>query len=155
MLDILTGDRIGKDGSLNAGSNAVIFDQSRTKIFLIRRNDNGLWSLPGGQMQSGESAAECCIREVQEETHLNVQVLRLIGIYTSPDYLLVYERGDRVQPLTFCFEAGVTSGEFKQSRESSEAAYFSQDEIATLSVLPINVDCIRDAFTHQTAAFIR
>jgi ADP-ribose pyrophosphatase YjhB (NUDIX family) len=155
MLDILTGDRVGKDGTLNAGSNAVIFDKSLNKVFLIRRNDNGMWSLPGGQMQPGESASECCVREVREETHLTVQVLRLIGIYTSPDYLLVYERGDRVQPLTFCFEAEIISGEFAATSESGEAGYFSQNEIGAMNVLPINVDCIHDAFARQTAAFIR
>src|SRR5688572_21797358 len=139
MLNILTGERVGKGGTLNAGSNAVIFDKSLNKVFLMRRNDNGMWSLPGGQMQPGESASECCLREVYEETHLSVRVLRLIGIYTSPNYLLVYERGDRVQPLTFCFEAEITFGDFKATSESIEAGYFSQEEISAMNVLPINV----------------
>ena len=101
-------------------------------------------------MQAGESASECCLREVYEETRLTVRVLRLIGIYTSPDYLLVYERGGRVQPLTFCFEAEIAAGEFKATSESAEAGYFTQDEIADMPILPINIDCIRDAFASIT-----
>lgn len=155
MLNILIADRVGVEGTLKPGSNAVIFEPSQAKILLIRRNDNGLWALPGGQMHAGESASECCIREVYEETHLTIQVIRLIGIYTSPNFLLVYERGDRVQPLTFCFEAKVTSGEFKETNESGAAGYFTQGEIAAMDVLPINLDCIYDAFMRQAAAFIR
>jgi ADP-ribose pyrophosphatase YjhB (NUDIX family) len=43
------------------GCSAAIFDE-RGRILLTRRADNGQWCLPGGRMESGESAAEACER---------------------------------------------------------------------------------------------
>ena len=86
MLNI--GDRIGREGKLSPGASALIFDQSTGNVLLTRRQDNGRWCLPGGGMDPGESAAEACIREVFEETGLEVKVKRLVGIYTSPDILI-------------------------------------------------------------------
>ena len=86
MLNI--GDRIGREGKLSPGASALIFDQSTGNVLLTRRQDNGRWCLPGGGMDPGESAAEACIREVFEETGLEVKVKRLVGISTSPDILI-------------------------------------------------------------------
>lgn len=77
------------------GRAVVIFDEAWEKILLTRRDDNGQWCLPGGQMEPGESAAECCEREVLEETGLRVHVRRLIGVFSSPDRLYTYPDGNR------------------------------------------------------------
>jgi 8-oxo-dGTP pyrophosphatase MutT (NUDIX family) len=155
MLNILTGDRVGRQGKLMPGSSAAIFDESRAKLFLVRRSDNGKWSLPGGQMEPGESAEECAIRELREETDIAVRITRLIGIYTSPDYLIQYKSGDRVQPLTFSFEAEIISGIFHPTEETSDGEYFSREEIETLDLLKTTHERIADAFANQTSAFIR
>ena len=91
MLNL--GARIGRAGKLSPGASALIFDQSTGNVLLTRRQDNGRWCLPGGGMDPGESAAEACIREVFEETGLEVKVKRLVGIYTSPDILIEYPDG--------------------------------------------------------------
>ena len=49
-----------------------------------RRPDNDLWALPGGGMDLGESIAETAVREVKEETGIDVEVTGLVGIYTDP-----------------------------------------------------------------------
>src|SRR5215203_2876265 len=68
-MRILKGHRIGKGTSLMVGCAAVIFESpARNRILLTRRADNGKWCLPGGRMEPGESAIECCEREVFEET---------------------------------------------------------------------------------------
>ena len=74
MSTLRFGNRIGKQGVLRPGASALIFDQAREKVLLTRREDNGRWCLPGGGMDSGESAAEACAREVLEETGLQVLV---------------------------------------------------------------------------------
>lgn len=56
---------------------------------------NGQWCVPGGYMESGESVTEACVREVFEETRLRVEVKGLVGVYTSPHYLLEYPDGHR------------------------------------------------------------
>ena len=88
MSTIRRGERIGKEGALRVGASALIFDEARDRILMTQRSDNSRWCLPGGGMDPGESASETCIREVMEETGLQVQVTRLIGVYTTPDMLI-------------------------------------------------------------------
>ena len=69
------GERIGKEGQLRPGASALIFNETRDCILMTQREDNSRWCLPGGGMDSGESAAEACVREVLEETGLAVKVI--------------------------------------------------------------------------------
>src|SRR5262245_20682598 len=110
MTQILYGDRLGKDGKIRLGSSAVIFDETRTKVLLTRRTDNGLWCLPGGAMDSGESAAEGCEREVLEETGLGVRVKRLVGVYSDPNQLIVYPDGHKAHIVALSFEVEIIHG---------------------------------------------
>src|SRR3954471_6608454 len=102
-MQIFQGDRIAKGAVIFVGAAAVIFDEKREKILLTRRSDNGRWCLPGGQMESGESAAETCVREVVEETGLRVEIVKLIGIYTSPHIVIQHRDGQPKQIVGMCF----------------------------------------------------
>jgi 8-oxo-dGTP pyrophosphatase MutT (NUDIX family) len=64
---------------IRPGVAAVIFDEGR--VLLQRRDDTGRWGLPGGGVEPGESVRQALIREVREETGLEVEPLRLIGVY--------------------------------------------------------------------------
>ncbi len=56
------------------------------RIVLIRRRDNGLWSLPGGMVDWGEDVPTTIQRELMEETGLElVKIRRLVGVYSAPD----------------------------------------------------------------------
>src|SRR5512143_2130612 len=110
MTHVLYGDRIGQEGELRVGSSAVIFDDKREKVLLTRRADNGLWCLPGGKMEPGESVEECCRREVVEETGLDVKLKRLIGVYSNRDQLIIYKDGAKVQFVILAFEAEISGG---------------------------------------------
>jgi len=68
-------------------------------------------------MDPGESADETCVREVLEETGLEVKVTRLVGIYTSPHILVEYPDGSKTQPVAFSFEAEVIGGQLGLSDE--------------------------------------
>lgn len=152
---VLYGERIGREGHLRVGSSAVIFDPGREKILLTRRKDNSLWCLPSGGMISGESAAETCSREVLEETGLVVQVIHLIGVYTSPNWLIEYSDGNRAQAVAFCFEAEIVGGELKIGDEVSEMGYYKGQEIEKLDLMASHRQRILDAFEDQREAFIR
>ena len=56
---------------------------TRRQVCLIRRADNGLWALPGGYQELGETPMECAAREFLEETGLIIEVTRLLGVYSS------------------------------------------------------------------------
>ena len=59
----------------------ILNDES---VLLILRGDFPVWGLPGGVVESGESIAEAAIREVREETGLDIRLTRLVGIYFRP-----------------------------------------------------------------------
>jgi 8-oxo-dGTP pyrophosphatase MutT (NUDIX family) len=154
-MQIKTGHRIARDAELTAGTAAVIFDSGGQHILLTRRRDNGRWCLPGGMMEAGESAAESCIREVKEETGLNVRIVRLIGIYSSPDFVLEYSDGNRRQPVAMCFEAATTGGELALSEETSEFAWCAPAAALQLDLVEHHRQRILDAAEHRVEAFIR
>lgn len=155
MAKVLYGERIGKRGKLRTGCAAVIFDDRKERLLLTKRTDNGQWCLPSGGMDAGESAAEACAREVLEETGLEVEVGRLIGIYSSPNVLVTYPDGNEIQVMSLCFEATASGGELQVSDETTAFGYFTQAEIADMDMLPTHLERIRDAFAGQEAAFVR
>jgi 8-oxo-dGTP pyrophosphatase MutT (NUDIX family) len=122
---------------------------------LTRRTDNGRWCLPGGHAEPGESVAEACAREIWEETGLRVQVGRLIGVYSSPDFLLEYADGRRHQIVALNFEVKVIGGELGLSNETTEYGYFTPDEIERMDLMEHHRQRIADALAEQVAAFVR
>jgi 8-oxo-dGTP pyrophosphatase MutT (NUDIX family) len=64
------------------GAEAAVFDQDG-RLLLIRRADDGLWALPGGMINSGETPAQAAVREALEETGLTVEPTALVGVYDS------------------------------------------------------------------------
>ena len=155
MTQVLYSERLGKNGKLRIGCSATIFDKTRQKVLLTRRKDNGLWCLPGGQMESGESVEECCAREVLEETGLQVRVKRLTGVYSNPDQLVIYPDGSQAHFVVLNFEVETVGGELGLSDETSEAGYFSLADIASMPMHDRHTDRIEDALTSQVEAYIR
>jgi len=155
MLAILQGERIARTAGMFVGCSAVLFDGGREKILLTRRADNGRWCLPGGHLESGESVAEACIREIWEETGLEVRVVRLIGVYSSPHFVLDYGERGRFQVVACNFEVEPIGGTLGLSDETTEVGYFSAQEIAGLDLLEHHRERVADAFAQQEMPFIR
>jgi ADP-ribose pyrophosphatase YjhB (NUDIX family) len=154
-MKIITGDRIGRGAPLVAGCAAIIWDGARQKILLTRRSDNGRWCLPGGRMESGESAAEACAREVLEETGLHVRVTRLVGVYTSPNFVVEYADGNRFQIVAMSFEAEVVGGALELTNETTEFGYFTPRQIASMDLVEHHVQRIADAVANRPEALVR
>ena len=129
MTQVLYGPRLGKEGQLRVGCSAVIFDKDRKKVLLTQRTDNGRWCVPGGALESGESAAEACEREVWEETGLKVRATRLIGVYSNPDQLVIYSDGNKAFFVVLSFEAEIIEGELGLSNETTAFGYYSLKEM--------------------------
>lgn len=155
MAIILHGERIAAQGRLSIGCSACLFDDSGRKILLTRRTDNGRWCLPGGMMDPGESVAEACAREVREETGLEVQVTRLIGVYSSPDRLLTYADGNKYHLVSLHFAVAKLSGEIGLSNETTEWGYFTQPEIDALDVMEHHRERISDAWADNSTTVVR
>lgn len=154
-MKVLTGERVAKDAKVRIGCAGVLFDETRTKILLTRRTDNGQWCLPGGGMDAGESLEETCEREVWEETGLRARVTRLIGIYTSPNFAVEYADGNRWQVVSATFECQVTGGQLGLSDETTDAGYFTRAEIEQMDIVLTHRVRLEDVFANQVAAFCK
>jgi 8-oxo-dGTP pyrophosphatase MutT (NUDIX family) len=154
MTQVLYGPRLSKQGKIRLGCSAAIFDQDG-RILLTRRTDNGQWCLPGGRMESGESAAEACEREVWEETGLKVRVKRLVGVYSHPDQLVVYPDGKKAHIVALHFEAEIIGGELGLSNETTDFGYFALQELEGLEFLGRHKERITDTLENHPEALIK
>ena len=137
-----------------AAAAAVTFD-AQGRILLHRRTDNGRWGLPGGTIETGETAEQAIVREVKEETGYEVRVIRLIGIYSDPQHTtMTYPDGNTVAYVSLLFECGVIGGSASLSDESSAVDWFSPDALPE----PFHtghLPRVQDACAHQQSAFYR
>ncbi len=145
MTQVLYGPRLGKEGQLRVGCSAVIFDKDRKKVLLTQRTDNGRWCVPGGALESGESAAEACEREVWEETGLKVRAIRLIGVYSNPDQLVIYSDGNKAFFVVLSFEAEIIEGELGLSNETTAFGYYSLEEMEDMPMHGQHKQRVEDA----------
>ncbi len=128
MSQVLYGPRLGKEGQLRVGCSA------------------------GGHMESGESAAEACEREVWEETGLKVRATRLLGVYSNPDQLVIYKDGNKAFFVVLNFEAQVLEGELGLSDETTAFGWFSLEEMETMPIHANHKLRVEDAMLGGDAA---
>lgn len=155
MTRILNGDRIGATAQLKIGAAAAIFDAQRERILLTQRADNAQWCLPGGGMEPGESIVEACVREVWEETGLEVRITRLLGVYSSPHRITEYADGNRFQFVSLLFEAEPLNLDVQLGEECLAWGWFTSDEANELEMLESHRERLPDAFAQRPAAFFR
>ena len=137
-----------------AAAAAIVFD-AQQRILLHRRTDNGKWSLPGGVLEVGETAEQGVVREVREETGYEVRVVRLVGVYSDPQFTTVtYADGNTVCYVSLLFECEVLGGAPELNDESSAIDWFSPTDLPQPFV-GNHVPRVKDALARQTAAFYR
>lgn len=104
---------------------AAVLSRGDGRILLHRRNVGGGWP-PSGTVQAGEHLTSALVRELREETGLEVEVFRLIGIYSDPRFQVVtYPDGHRIHFVTSVFACRAVGGEFAGSEEGLEWEWFS------------------------------
>ncbi|MFD8084095.1 NUDIX domain-containing protein [Kitasatospora sp. NPDC059722] len=124
-----------KANSLVPAASVVVVDEAG-RILLQRRTDNGMWGLPGGMMEIGESLADCGIRETYEETGIHIEITGIVGTYTNPGRVLAYDDGEVRQEFSICLLGRPVGGELRISEESHEVAWFSPADTDGLPMVP-------------------
>lgn len=137
---------------------AIVFDD-RGRVLVIQRGappGEGLWSVPGGKLEYGERVADAVAREVREETGLEVEPLRLIGVYSDPanHQIVAYPDGNVIHYVSSVFECAVRGGTLACGAESLELGFFAPDALPA-DTLPISRIRIVDAVARQVGAFVR
>ncbi len=96
------------------------------KLLLVRRATEpglGLWSLPGGYVDRGEVVEEALVREFREETALEVQVTRLLGLFSEPGHPVILA----------AYQATIVKGKPQPGLEVSEVGFFPHDRLPPLA----------------------
>jgi 8-oxo-dGTP pyrophosphatase MutT (NUDIX family) len=124
-----------KANSIVVAVTAAVRNQSG-ELLMIERTDNGLWALPGGALDLGESVVEAARREVREETGIDVKISGLSGIYSDPRHVIAYDDGEVRQEFSLCFHAKPVGGNLRPSSESHAARWISPDSLTVLRIDP-------------------
>jgi ADP-ribose pyrophosphatase YjhB (NUDIX family) len=115
------------------------------RVLLVREISDGAWTLPGGWADVNQSAAECVVREVAEESGYVVRAVKLAAVYdyrkrNRPLHL------DSIYKMFFICE--LLGGSPRASIETSEAAFFPRDALPPLSVGRTTAQQIARMFEH-------
>ena len=127
-------EKIGSDLLLLPGVAAVIRDPSDS--VLLQRSKEGVWNLPAGAVDPGETIAQAMIREVFEETGLTVRPVRLLGVIgAGPCHRITYKNGDVIESVTTVLLCEHIAGRLKpQDDETVKLQFFPPAEMPDLSV---------------------
>jgi ADP-ribose pyrophosphatase YjhB (NUDIX family) len=130
-IDYLNDPNAPVPNSIVPAASAVVINDAG-EILLQRRTDNDLWALPGGTMDLGERIAETVVREVREETGLDVEVTGIVGVYSDPGHVIAYSDGEVRQEFNLCFAARLVGGQLSVSDESTEVRWITPQGIEEL-----------------------
>lgn len=123
-------NKVGHEKIILVFAGGCVFD-TNGKVLLQRRGDSKKWGFPGGAIEIGETPEMAAIREVKEETGLDVRVSGLIGIYTDCD--MEYPNGDTAHSILIVYELEMIGGQLKcDNRETVDLKYFNLDEMPEL-----------------------
>ncbi|NWG18580.1 MAG: NUDIX hydrolase [Chloroflexi bacterium] len=124
----------------------VIFQGDQ--IVLVKESKDGGWTLPGGWVDVGESAAEACVREVYEESGYRTRAVKLLAVYDRskhehpPHIWHIYK-------LFFLCEADGAPEPLAANVETEAVGLFAEDAIPPLSVGRVTPAQIRRLFEHH------
>ena len=117
------------------------------RVLLVRERSDGLWTLPGGFADVGRSAAENVAKEVLEEAGVKVCVRHLYGLRHKAKQPYEPDARDFYKLFFLCDRVG--DDEPTPGKDTSEARFFSRDELPPLSRGRILEQDIDAAFDYQ------
>lgn len=129
---------IGHQLLLLAGANVIILDKHQD--VLLQHRTDGSWGLPGGLLEPGESLEQTAIREVKEETNIDIHELHHLNVFSGPEYTFTLKNKDVINVITSLYYSVDWSGEIINDPEEGRALDFF-----SLNNLPDTMD---DEYLH-------
>lgn len=102
---------IGHKMLLLAGANVILARDD--DFILLQQRKDGSWGLPGGLLEPGESLEETAVREVKEETNLDINTLNFIKVFSGAEYSFTLANKDEINVITALYFSDAWSGELR------------------------------------------
>lgn len=143
--------KVGHDTIIFCGSLACITNDKGEILLQKRSGTEEVWGLPGGILEIGDSAEESTIREVKEETGLDVKVDYMVGLYSK--YFCSYANGDNAQVVCSCFKCTIVGGDIViDNKETFDLRFFSKENIPELFIQQ-HTDMVNDFFDGKMGVY--
>ena len=145
------GDRL-----LEVPSVAIIARDARGRVLLVQHENDGAWVTPGGAVEPTEVPADAAVREMWEETGLEVELVRVLGVYGGPEFVVTYRNGDRTSYLMVVFEGRPVAGELRPDGiETLDVRYFTREEVRGVPTPGWLGEILDDVFADRPRASFR
>lgn len=117
----------------------IINDES---IVLIKRLNNPYknhWAIPGGFVEYGEKVETAAVREAKEETGLDIELTKLVGVYSDPN------RDPRGHTVTVAYTAKIIGGTLKSDSDAKDARFFKFEELKNIDLAFDHEEILKDS----------
>ncbi|MFG6149888.1 NUDIX hydrolase [Halobacillus sp. B23F22_1] len=135
---------VGHRPLILVGSVVVIFNEQKQILLQQRTFPEGVWGLPGGLMELGESTEDTAKREVFEETNLQVKTLQLIDVYSGQEFFTVAKNGDKFFSVTAAYYTDEYHGHLIASKEESYQCQFFSEDLLPKRIIGSHSQMIQD-----------
>ena len=129
---------VGHSPIMVTAAMCIIYDKEKG-ILLEKRTDNGMWCVPGGALELGETLEEALRREVKEETSLEISNPKLFDVKAGVH--MVYPNKDEVYYTDVVYEINEYEGELKPDSESQELVWTPIDKLPD-NIMPTQIEYI-------------
>ena len=108
---------------------AILVVDGTNRLLMLKRSDNGCWSVPGGSTEPGEVVEAAAKRETLEEAHLEIGEMSLFGVFSGPELFYKYPNGDEVYNVIIVYLSHDWRGDVELNDEHTEWRWCSANEI--------------------------
>jgi len=105
------------DAKIILNAACVVIPNDKGEILLQKRSDNRKWGLPGGLLELDEPIADGAIREVREETNLDVEIAGFVGVFVNPS--MTWRKKDKAEVICHSFVGRVVGGQLRINDDES------------------------------------
>ena len=144
---------VGSRPLIMGGACIILFDKHE-QILLQQRTDNGLWGLPGGSLEPGESLEEAARREMYEETGLNAGSIQLLDIFSGKEFYYQYPNGDEVYNVIAAYTCHEYNGNLRIDEEEVKDLKFFNIQDLPREINPMYLPII-DTYKQNNSNFTR